>query len=520
MFLINDFVIMVWLVAIGWALWRKHDSSALIMAALYAFLAPVWVFPSGSKVNPSYLLTLLFFFYLLREWIQEGRAWWRHLHWKKPLGLYSLLFASYLLLATLGALLHGRAPVSAYLRAYLGQINIFALTFAFIYLFRKRSPRELWPILAWTGGIYLAVSAIFAYWQRIDFASSYLVSTQLYQTPDQQAPFLAMKAVERFERSFGAHYSPSVLGVVLLYFFAIILAYFVERMYHEPIKQRTSFIWRDRIGLALLAGILLLAHLGIFAFSKTVIIGFPIIYLYAMTLLPVILWLASKRHRSDRAYTERGSYRNCWTWAVPVLLILVVAYTLAWFTLPADQVGARHYYYGFILKPFYVLQTRYRETPLDLVVPLDPAVVDTVTSGITDSALEIWKQSKWVGVGFLPIAQEFLGDSQLASVLHNGGLLAFVLYLVAYTWIFIQALRQRSLLTLFLLPAIFFACLATNAFDFRAFAPFVALAWALPSVPKVTKYTKDEKGTDAAQAPLRAEQLSVRMSFEKEARSV
>ena len=83
--------------------------------------------------------------------------------------------------------------------------------------------------------------------------------------------------------------------------------------------------------------------IGILSFSKTFMLGVPLIFLVA-----VVILLFNRRERSVRLGR------------LGILFLLTVAvYGFVYIALPEHMVNVKNYYYGFLLKPFGSLSSRY-----------------------------------------------------------------------------------------------------------------------------------------------------------------
>lgn len=460
----NNLILALWLLAVVVAHVRRRPDWSVGLAAFYCLAAPSLVLPSGRGINPCYPLTLLLLVLVLLD--VEGRKQWRsRLALRAPLGGYAAMLAVVALSYAAGFALNGRDSWGAFLRAMLGYFNVWLLLLLALLLSRIPAARQLDILFAVVAALVLT-GLVFSVLQRGFFDIGWPLTWQLYSTDSHQAPLLAMYESGVFTRSFGCFYSPTIFGTSLLLGIGVLAAVIVGPAASPEARKRRA------------AALLLLAvgiSLGIFAFAKSVIIGVPFLLLYSLLLLPPLLVLAGSRD-GDGGQLE-GGFRAAWRRRLAALarplgamaLTAFVAYFVTWFLIPSWQPGARAYYYGFLLNPISSLESRYG-LPGDLNIdrPLPEG-------GILISALLQFFEHPVFGVGPLAIADEFLGDSQLNNVLHNGGLVAALAYVACHVRLYWLGLRCRDAVIVLLMPLVLLGCLATPLLDIRQSLPVLAL---------------------------------------------
>jgi hypothetical protein len=268
---------------------------------------------------------------------------------------------------------------------------------------------------------------------------------QLYVSEGRFKPLLVMLSGGSYDRISGTFFSPVVLGTTLLLCVVLLSAHIIGQ--NHPTRR-----W----GLLLLIAVMTVG--GILAFSKIFMLGIPAMMFYWMLYLLIF------------AKNRRKKLTN---WGLLLVLFLVL-YAGVYFALPGEMTQIRDYYYQYFLNPFSALHSRYAQIDAPLVhyitdqPPAEPP-------GIVTSAFEQFKQHPVFGVGPVPVADEFLGDSQLITTAHHGGIVALLAYLVFYVYVYVQAFRRRNLYNLSLIPALAMGCVAVVMLTLPSSLPFIAL---------------------------------------------
>ncbi len=100
---------------------------------------------------------------------------------------------------------------------------------------------------------------------------------------------------------------------------------------------------------------------------------------------------------------------------------------------------------------------------------------DKKLTGSTAGALEVFFKHPIIGVGPAPIQGEFIGDSQIVSVLHDGGIINALLYLVFYGGIFIYYCMKKKNIQCMIILCLFLGCIAIPVFVYSITIPFMSL---------------------------------------------
>ncbi|MDI9470546.1 MAG: hypothetical protein QM296_10110 [Bacillota bacterium] len=470
--MLNNLILMPWLLAIAAAWLRRRPDWAVGMAGFYCLAAPSLVLPSGRAINPTYPLTLLLLVLVLLD--GEGRGRWRErFSPRAPLGGYVAMMAVVALCYGAGFAFNGNEGWKAFFSIMVGYANVWLLLLLLaLLLLRLPAARQLETMLGLTVAL-VVTGLVFSVLQRGFYQIGWPLTWQLYQTDSHQAPLLAMQEEGVFSRSFGPFYSPTIFGTSLLLSIGVLAAIIIRPTVSDPVPVR-----RQRLLALPLLGLSI--SLGIFAFAKSVIIGVPFMLLYSLLLLPPLLVLRRRLDGGTGAGKLRldGDFRAAWRRSVselarPLAVMAVVAffaYFITWFLIPSWQPGARAYYYGFLINPFGSLETRYG-LPTDMI-NIDRPPRD---GGILISALLQFFEHPVFGVGPLAVAGEFLGDSQINKVLHNGGIVAALAYVVFYARLYWLGLGSKDRVIVILTPLVLLGCLATPLLDTRQSVPVLAL---------------------------------------------
>ena len=382
------------------------------------------------------------------------------------------------LLYGLGYAVNNRQEGSAFVVAMAGYLQVLLLPLLFFYLFKRMSRRSVYKVLTLSILITVAVNLIFAVLQRAFYQ---------YASDGRYKPLNEVAKLGYFDRIFGTFYSPTLLGLTALMMLAFLLSVWLGRQpglwEKSGLGDRSDVTAaqkaRQQTGLILVASALLL-HLAIIAYTKIVILGLPVFIIYWVILLA---FFPAQR---------KAMYQR---WAV-ILGLAAAVYVITYFTIPAFSHNARDYYYGLLLQPLNSLTSRYGSVKLNQSTQNMEAAVNS-NSGITASAVEVIKNHWLIGVGPLSIKQEFLGDSQVVQVLHNGGVLALLCYLSFYGYVYLKGWCYKNLPLLSLIPAFLIGALAAVAMDSRQMMPFIAfLIYETTALPRLSARFKKSKRAD------------------------
>lgn len=449
--MINNVIIAILLAIAAFFYLRKRYGLTFVTAFVYLTAAPLLSL-RGSEINSSYALTAVLFVLTIIDFLRFKK--------ERPKSFSLVLFAGCMGLVTvaytLGFFLHGSASIKSFIVAMAGELNVFVLCILLAWLLLKCPTAKLKRVVSTSIVAFTVIDAAMIFYQKSYFYQAYRMMDQLYVADSRFKPLFVMWKAGAFDRVSGTFYTPIVLGTTLLLSVALLTAYIV-------MSKKPGIRWWA-VGLAMLmtAG-------GILAFSKTYMLGVPLLLVVALILIPFL------REKTGRLLARLG-----------VLTVgLVITYAAVYFLLPKELDPVKRYYYGFILNPFMSLETRYQGI-------IEPAVNKVnegpmAEAGIAFDAFGMFRRSPIFGVGPLPVHGEFLGDSQFIVALHGGGILAALGYAVFYAVAFVRAFLRRNLATMLLVAVVAMGSFASVMLTLPSTLPFVALIIRLGSLEREQK---------------------------------
>lgn len=404
-----------------WSCRRFDKCMALILFGY--FCCPVFRFGS-LEVNGSYFITLILIIFC-SNFIQRGKV--RIIISRDGYILYQ--FGSIALMLTAG-ILNGVFNAEIII-SLIGILNIAIGTYGCIFFFQRINN----PFLVLRRAIVRAniLHMLFAVIQLTNTSAGYWITKQLYVTSSRSIPIdTIMYEVGSFSRIYGATYSPTVLGGYVLFAFSFVLALMlIER--------------GENNSLLLLSTVLL----GFMAYSKTAIIGMPVIGLIFL-MRPLF---SGKMHNSK-------PFLQC------IGLLLVGFGVLLLLAIYFGRLGQVRYYFGLFSNPLQIFQNRYGSS-VDMGDP-------NATSG-TAGTLALFLKHPIIGVGMLAVLDEVLWDSQYLSLLHDGGIVLFVVTLSFYISVYVRQRKAKGLPQMMILVALMLTAFAVNVFTVTMYIPFIAL---------------------------------------------
>ncbi|NJP39905.1 hypothetical protein HCH52_02395 [Oscillospiraceae bacterium HV4-5-C5C] len=475
----NDLILLIWAAILIAFLARRQYRPAVVTAAIFAIMAPS-IIVGSRRLSPLYILTII----LLTECLLAVKRGELKLFEHTADRWFGISMALAFLLYLLGYVVNNRQEGSAFMIAMAGYLQVLLLPLLFYYLFKRMSRDAVYKSMALSILITVAVNLIFAVLQRAFYEQAYRLTFALYASDGRYKPLNEVAKTGYFDRIFGTFYSPTLLGLTALIMLAFLLSVWLSRQPQllgtpesgsQPDRTATRQA-RHRACLLLIISALIL-HLAIIAYTKIVILGLPVFIIYWAILL--IFFPERKKTLYQR-------------WAV-VLLISTAVYGVTYFTIPAFSHNARNYYYGLLLRPLNSLSSRYGSVHLSQSTQDMENAVNS-SSGITASAMGVIKKHWLIGVGPLSIEQEFLGDSQVVQVLHNGGILALLCYLSFYSYVYLKGWCYKNLPLLSLIPAFLIGALAAVAMDSRQMMPFIAfIIYEAAALPRLSERLRPAK---------------------------
>lgn len=475
MWMINDGIILCALAAICILYVKGKLEYATITAAVSYFCLPAFMIGS-TGFNSGYFVTALLFVLALYALIKKRvRLRTGHI-------VYAVGMAAAVAFVFLGWMVNGE-PKLGDLNHFVGMGQFFLGSVALSLLFDEaRGKVPLYRIVLKCILIVLAVNVVFVILQFAAYDISLPMIRQLYAHAGKNAPINAMQRAGHFYRAFGASYTPIILAAISLAFCGIIMGYTVHR-------KKAS--WKA-IGLFCVS-----LAAGFFAFSKTVMIGIFILLL--LLLAAVLIWF-----RKARLGPQLKTIGKFFAGTVAVCItVAAIGYGIG----RGEQVK---FYYGFIIDPVRSLAGRYEniiphpEKPDDKDKDnnnkKDPIKEET-PSGIVAEAATLIERHPVIGVGPAQVQGEFLGDSQYVITLHDGGVLAALMYAAVYGWMFISFFIKRDYSRMLVITSLGIACLSLPILSYSVAMPLVAYCLSGPEQSFLLFRNKKENTLPAPQQP-------------------
>lgn len=422
MWIINIFICAALYLTILYTWSRRRFDKCMSWILLGYFCCPV--FKCGSlEVSGSYFITLMLIIFCA-EYLQSGKA---RLN-KDGYPLFQIVSIALMLMAGVINGVFGTEIIVP----LIGLLNLAVGTFGCMLFFRRTNN----PLLVLRKAVVRAnvCHILLGVLQLTNTSAGYKITRQLYVTADRSIPLDGMMEMEgAFGRVFGATFNPTILGGYVLLAFSFVFA---------------VILMEKRMGknnLILLASTVLL---GFTAFSKTAIIGIPLI---GFVFLMRSLICDGMQYR--RLFFQ---FATILLIGFGVILLLANHYGL---------MGRVRYYFGLFTNPLQIFQNRYGSS----INMGDP----NATSGMA-GMLAMFMKHPIIGVGMVAVLDEFAGDSQYLSLLHDGGIVLFVITLSFYISVFMRQRKAKGLSQMMILFALLFVALATNVFTVSNYIPFIA----------------------------------------------
>ena len=187
--MINNLLIVSYLLVIGLAWWRARGEIYLTAALVFTFAAPVMEL-AGRRINSSYLLTALLVLLLCLELVRKRRAKRTQTLREVPqvLRIYLLLMAVVLFTNTVGFMLYGQAGWGSFLFSMAGEVNLIVMT-AILLLFlaweAKATRQRIFTAMGW---IYIGVQLSMVLFQKLFFEPAWRLTYQFYAGDGRTEP--------------------------------------------------------------------------------------------------------------------------------------------------------------------------------------------------------------------------------------------------------------------------------------------------------------------------------------------
>lgn len=278
------------------------------------------------------------------------------------------------------------------------------------------------------------------------------ITRQLYIYGGKDAPINTVSnEVGRFVRIFGTFYSPTVLGVMSL----MMLTYITYELMNDEEKfVQNAILYISSLGL------------GLLAFSKLTIIGVFLIWM-----LEFIVLLMKRKFQIIPKH-----FRTLGMTIFTFLLIGTLQYMIG--------LGPYVDYYYFKASNLNVaMKSRYEnlieDNHMENLEENNQGRTERkensqkVTGNLQDT-FQIFKEHPIIGVGPGQVKNEFVGDSEYITLLHNGGGICFAIYAVFYGGLIISYYLKEKYQELFLLMTIGMGGISMMVFSYSCIIPFLS----------------------------------------------
>ncbi len=503
MFLLNNFIILCIVILIVY-FYKKNEIGSMLIALLSAYCWMPVLQVGSFCLNSSYILTLLLVCLMIYEIIQKKFIL------KRIQSLYLLIMLAGIGVSMLGWVINGNPKLADVFHfAGMSQYIVAAVGVSY-FVNQLKEYAEVKSIVYTLIKIGILINFVFLVIQFMNPDFGYYLTKQLYVYGDRAAPLNEMAYWGKFTRGFGSNFAPYLLGI-----FGLMSAGFIM----------SDIIESDNKLLSKSILIFIAVSLGILAFSKIVILGIFIIYVFYIF----------------QEIFYKGSNMLVKTKHISVIgLAIILSFWLV--ALAGNFIGLKgqvNYYYNMLRNPLQAISSRLhveevsnessqnnnnnnieeqkgikenQESKEGNKVPelsteeksgqgslteskqanSEEGKEDKKIAGSTAGALEVFLNHPIIGVGPASIQGEFIGDSQIVSVLHDGGIIYALLYLIFYGGIFIYYCMKRKYIQCMLILCLFLGCIAIPVFVYSITIPFMALCLIDNMDVKSSSYQEDK----------------------------
>lgn len=444
MYIINDIIILLATIYIIYSLGKK-DYERVIIAVIISYISMPVVKIGEKGINSAYIISGILAIWIVIAFLKK------QLDINRQIIVYVVLSGMSIGVIGVAWILQGNFVLSHILHfagALQYIVGVVGVALLYAKLEGKSNSCFLKAIeysLLWNFMVVIA--------QMFTNKFGLELTKMFYTYPGRTAPIETMEEMGRFVRAFGAFYSPTITGAFCL----LLCAYFIAQVLKKPkYKEELAFL-------------LITLLIGIFAFSKTVIIGIFIVLLLAIIFNAII---------------ERKIHiKKCMTLCICVVCAFIIIGCVGSLIGLKGQV---EYYFGKIIAPVTAFETRYNikdteEIIEEIISTENTEEVEETTKeealqedGNQKEAIKVFLKNPIIGVGPAPVNGEFVGDSQYMTTLHDGGITNALIYLGLYGYLFICACKKKNSTKMLIIISIAFDCLSMSAFTTAVCIPFVA----------------------------------------------
>lgn len=468
--LINNAIILLASLFLGFSLFKKKYNVACGLSIVFYCCLPVAKWGSYS-MNSAYFITAVLGVFCI---IAFKRKEIRTLLWQR---IYLGFMSAGIFFMAVGWIAFGR-PTFSGLASFAGalQYMLGAFFLSVAISLCKKSEFSLRRAVYSAFTAITVLNGVFAIFQLAFYKPALSVTYRLFVSPMRTGPIMSAVSTGRFVRAFGCTYTPIFLGVISLCVCAFILGDVIvcpKRNVRRVLLFAASSV------------------VGLMALSKTIILGIII----QLVLFVLLLIFNSARQR-------KFSIKNLLKVSLAYVLITVAAFSAVYaFGVAAGNGEYVNHYYSSLLDPARALDSRYSGIFADNDADREESEDENEMHGITLDAFEVFSEHPVFGVGPQAVKGEFLGDSQFIIVLHDGGILMFLCYVLYYAALFFACLsgNNDNLKIIPVLAALGACCLSIPALYSACTIPFSALAIPDDEKIRLNPFARKAQKNDAPQ---------------------
>lgn len=435
---------------------RNYEKSLVVIGSLY-IVSPVIKLSGNIGFNPAYIITLT----LILIFCVEIKR--KNIKLKK-------MQLGYLICTQLGAFIIILAGIIsnnisiANITHFIGSeqyiIGVFLLS-----VLHNRENINTEKCFLNTILIGIFVNVCFGFLQMFSVTIGGYLTKHLYTYEGKESQINdVIQGSKRFIRIMGTYYSPTVLGIFSL----LASSYFLGSIAKDKHNKKNYIFYSFSL------------ILGLFAFSKTVIIGvwFLLISLFIFLLINKDFMYKKKLKKIIKIVIMTfGVYLFVCIFASSIGLGSFVRY----YFFQASNLGtAMDSRYGNILESN-TSSTFSSGTSLNSYIITNTPIYNSSTNssdiandGNLKDAFEVFLEHPILGVGANPINGEFVGDSEYISILHNGGILCFLIYALFFLALLIKRFKENDIKSILVLLVLGMGCFSLPVFSLACTIPFLA----------------------------------------------
>ncbi|RGU93396.1 hypothetical protein DWW31_08585 [Clostridium sp. AF15-17LB] len=433
MYLVNDIIIFLFILVLIYNLYKNKYGNAIIVSMVAYFIMPVLKIGEAG-INSAYVITGVIGIWMFCNIISKKEGF------NKLEIIYITGSCLSIAVIALSWILQKNYAASHIIH-FMGAVQYVLGILSLSVLYKKASNDDIKYIIKKSIEIAVAWNFVIVILQMFTAKAGIVITKMLYTYPGKDAAISVTAENGRFLRAFGAFYSPTMTGGFCLLVLAVIFVFVLA-----DVK------WKN--GLAVL---FMTLFVGLFAFSKAVIIG-----VFLLWGVSIFMLLLLKRHlKFKRAGVILAEI------LLAFLLVGIIGNSI-------DLSGQVRYYFGKVFSPFSSFETRYGSSETENKKPGGSVKVEK-EEGNLERTIEVIKENPIIGVGPAAVEGEFVGDSQYIVSLHDGGVVNLLIYILMYFTFFVYAWKTKNIYKIIIIFTIAVEGVFIPVFSGAFAIPFVAV---------------------------------------------